>query len=70
MTENNYEWFGLFSDDLKASESGCPLPRYNAFLLFHDADIQSAYTVVQKLETDYKLKVPSILLSIKYNLSF
>jgi len=47
----------FISDDLRAFESGCPLPRYNAFLLFHDADIQSANIVVNKLEIDYNFKV-------------
>jgi len=47
----------LFLDDINAFNNGLPLSRYDAFLLYDKADIQSATAVVEKLETDYKLKV-------------
>lgn len=50
----NLDWF---LDDINALNSGLPLPRYDAFLLYDNADIQSASAVVEKLEIDYKLKV-------------
>lgn len=47
----------LLSDDFYASNNGLPLPRYDAFLLFDDADIEFAKTIVNKLENDFKFKV-------------
>lgn len=47
----------LFLDDMYAFNNGLPLPRYDAFLMFDNADIESAKTIVNKLENDYKLKV-------------
>ncbi|VVC39715.1 Toll/interleukin-1 receptor homology (TIR) domain [Cinara cedri] len=44
-------------DDDLAFNNGLPLPRYDAFLLYDDADIQLAATVVDKLETEYALKL-------------
>lgn len=44
------------SDDFEASKSGLPPPRYDAFLLFDDADIEIARSVVDRLEKE-NLKV-------------
>lgn len=49
--------FKQFLDDINASNNGLPLTRYDAFLLYDKADIQSAAAIVDKLEIDYKLKV-------------
>lgn len=59
------KWSHEFSDDITASNNGLSLPRYDAFLLYDNADIQSASAVVEKLEIDYKLKV--IFFLIKAN---
>lgn len=52
-----YKMYLLFLDDIHAVNNGSPLPRYDAFLLYDNADMQSANAVVEQLEINYKLKV-------------
>ncbi|XP_050543814.1 myeloid differentiation primary response protein MyD88 isoform X2 [Daktulosphaira vitifoliae] len=44
-------------DDINRSTNGLPLTRYDAFLLYDDADIKSASEIVQRLEEIYNLKL-------------
>ncbi|XP_050420863.1 myeloid differentiation primary response protein MyD88 [Adelges cooleyi] len=44
-------------DDLHTSNNNLPFTRYDAFLLFDDADIESATKVVQQLENNYNLRL-------------
>ncbi|XP_025199948.1 myeloid differentiation primary response protein MyD88 [Melanaphis sacchari] len=54
---NDFDINVITLDDINASNYGLPFSRYDAFLLYDKADIQSAAAVVEKLETDYKLKL-------------
>jgi len=57
VIHNDFDVNIITLDDITASNNGLPLPRYDAFLLYDNADIQSASAVVDKLEIDYKLKL-------------
>ncbi|XP_060848634.1 myeloid differentiation primary response protein MyD88 isoform X1 [Rhopalosiphum padi] len=57
VVPNDFDINIITLDDINASNNGLPLSRYDAFLLYDKADIQSATAVVEKLETDYKLKL-------------
>ncbi|KAE9529721.1 hypothetical protein AGLY_011817 [Aphis glycines] len=57
VAPNDFDINIITLDDINTSNNGLPLSRYDAFLLYDKADIQSATAVVEKLETDYKLKL-------------
>ncbi|XP_001948320.2 myeloid differentiation primary response protein MyD88 isoform X1 [Acyrthosiphon pisum] len=57
VVPNDFDINIITLDDINSSSNGLPLTRYDAFLLYDKADIQSAAAVVEKLETDYKLKL-------------
>ncbi|XP_060874155.1 myeloid differentiation primary response protein MyD88-like [Metopolophium dirhodum] len=57
VVPNDFDINFITLDDINSSNNGLPLTRYDAFLLYDNADMQSAAAVVEKLETDYKLKL-------------
>lgn len=47
----------LTHDDIAQAKQGLPPQRYDAYLLFDNDDINFATQILEKLETEYGLKV-------------
>lgn len=47
----------LTHDDFELVNNGLPPQKYDAFLLFHDTDIDLATKILETLESSYRLKV-------------